>query len=123
MQSYNLEVLNVLVVDDNRHMHLIVKAILNAMRIKSIRFCDDAADAFLEMRQWIPDIIITDWKMEPLDGLDFVRLIRKGQDSPNPYVPIILLTGHTDLERVASTSVVGQNSPSTGSTRHVRTWG
>lgn len=100
MQSYNWEVLNILVVDDNRHMHSIVKAILNAMRIKNIRFCDNAADAFLEMQQWVPDIIITDWKMEPLDGLDFIRLIRKGQDSPNPYVPIILLTGHTELYRV-----------------------
>ncbi len=100
MQHYNLEVLNVLVVDDNRHMHSIVKAILNAMRIKNIRFCDNAADAFLEMQHWMPDIIITDWKMEPLDGLDFVRLIRKGEDSPNPYVPIILLSGYTELERV-----------------------
>ncbi len=107
MQHYNLEVLNVLVVDDNRHMHSIVKAILNAMRIKNIRFCDNAADAFVEMQQWIPDIIITDWKMEPLDGLDFVRLIRKGQDSPNPYVPIILLTGHTELKRVVEARDTG----------------
>ncbi len=73
MPKYNLEVLNILVVDDNRHMHSIVKAILNSMRIKNIRFCDNAADAFSEMKQWMPDIIITDWKMEPLDGLDFVR--------------------------------------------------
>lgn len=107
MPGYNLEVLNVLVVDDNRHMHSIVKAILNAMRIKNIRFCDDAADAFLEMRQWMPDIIITDWKMEPLDGLDFVRLIRKGQDSPNPYVPIILLTGYTEAERITEARDAG----------------
>ncbi len=43
------------------------------MRIKNIRLCDNAADAFVEMKQWMPDFIITDWKMEPLDGLDFVR--------------------------------------------------
>jgi len=107
MQRYNLEFLNLLVVDDNRHMHSIVKAILNAMRIINIRFCDDAADAFVEMQQWMPDIIITDWKMEPLDGLDFVRLIRKGEDSPNPYVPIILLTGYTELNRVTEARDAG----------------
>ncbi len=50
MPGYNLEVLNILVVDDNRHMHSIVKAILNAMRIKNIRFCDNAVDAFVEMK-------------------------------------------------------------------------
>ncbi len=107
MPRYNLEVLNILVVDDNRHMHSIVKAILNSMRIKNIRFCDNAADAFSEMKQWMPDIIITDWKMEPLDGLDFVRLIRKGQDSPNPYLPIIMLTGYTELERVTEARDAG----------------
>ncbi len=107
MPKYNLEVLNILVVDDNRHMHSIVKAILNSMRIKNIRFCDNAAGAFSEMKQWMPDIIITDWKMEPLDGLDFVRLIRKGQDSPNPYLPIIMLTGYTELERVTEARDAG----------------
>lgn len=100
MSSISLEALSVLVVDDNKHMHMVVKGILNSMRIKNIRFSDNAADAFTEMRQWHPDIIITDWAMEPLDGLDFVRLVRKGADSPNPYAPIILLTGHTEMHRV-----------------------
>ncbi len=107
MTNYNLEVLNILVVDDNLHMHSIVKAILNAMWIKNVRFCDNAADAFSEMKQSMPDIVVTDWKMEPLNGLDFVRLIRKGQESPNPYVPIILLTGYTELERVTEARDAG----------------
>ncbi len=98
--SYNFEALNVLVVDDNRHMHQILKSILSAMRIKNVRSAGDAAEAFGEMRTWPPDIIITDLAMEPLDGLDFIRLVRKSNDSGNPYVPIILLTGHTEMFRV-----------------------
>lgn len=98
-----------LLVDDNKHMHMVVKAILNSMRVKNIRFSDNAADAFMEMRQWHPDIVITDWAMEPLDGLDFVRLVRKGADSPNPYVPIILLTGHTEMHRVLEARDAGVN--------------
>ncbi len=109
MANFNLEALSILVVDDNKHMHMVVKAILNSMRVKNIRFSDNAADAFMEMRQWHPDIIITDWAMEPLDGLDFVRLVRKGADSPNPYVPIILLTGHTEMHRVLEARDSGVN--------------
>ena len=109
MPGISLEVLNLLVVDDNKHMHSVVKAILNSMRIKNIRFSDNAADAFMEMRQWQPDIIITDWAMQPLDGLDFVRLVRRGADSPNPYIPIILLTGHTELGRVIEARDAGVN--------------
>ena len=44
-----------------------------------------------------------------LDGLDFVRLVRKGADSPNPYVPIILLTGHTEMHRVLEARDAGVN--------------
>lgn len=108
-KAVNMETLNILVVDDNKHMHMVVKAILNSMRVKNIRFSDNAADAFMEMRQWHPDIIVTDWAMEPLDGLDFVRLVRKGADSPNPYVPIILLTGHTEMHRVLEARDSGVN--------------
>ncbi len=109
MKHYNLEVLNLLVVDDNLHMHSILKAILNAMRIKNIRSCIDAADAFIEMRCLVPDIIITDWAMQPLHGIEYARLVRKGEDSPNPFVPIILLTGHTDMRRVIEARDAGVN--------------
>ncbi len=61
----------------------------------------------MKMRQRMPDIILTEGKMAPLDGLDFVRLIRKGEDSPNPYLPIILLTGYTELERVTEARDAG----------------
>lgn len=61
MPNINLEALGLLVVDDNKHMHMVVKAILDSMRIKNIRFSDNAADAFMELRQWHPDIVIADW--------------------------------------------------------------
>ena len=61
------------------------------------------------MRDAAPDMIITDWKMEPLDGLDFVRLVRTAQDSPNPYVPIIMLTGYTERKRICEARDVGVN--------------
>ena len=107
MKNHNLEVLSIMVVDDDRHMQSIVKSILSAMRIKNVRSYDTATDAFSELQQWIPDIVITDWKMEPLDGLDFVRLIRIGEDSPNPYLPIILLTGYTEFERITEARDAG----------------
>ncbi|MCG8361253.1 MAG: response regulator [Kiloniellales bacterium] len=107
--SYNLEPLKVLIVDDNKHMHQILRSILTAMRIKQIRTVDDAAEAFNEMRNWPPDLIITDLAMDLLDGLEFVRLVRNGNDSPNPYVPIIMLTGHTELFRVKEARDSGVN--------------
>lgn len=106
---YDFGRLSVLVVDDNRHMRTLVQSILHALGVKNVREVGDAAEAFKELQRFSADIIITDWHMEPLDGIDFVRLVRTAKDSPNPYIPIIMLTGHTEMQRVVEARDVGVN--------------
>lgn len=107
MVAYNIERLNFLIVDDNKHMRALVKSILHALGSKNTMEASDGADAFKELRHYPADIIICDWNMSPLDGLDFVRLVRTGKDSPNPFVPIIMLTGHTEMNRVVEARDAG----------------
>lgn len=109
MEGYNLERVNFLIVDDNRYMRALIKTILKALGARNYREAMDGADAFKELRHFSPDIIICDWNMSPLDGLDFVRLVRTGQDSPNPYVNIIMLTGHTEMNRIVEARDAGIN--------------
>ncbi len=45
-------------------------------------------------------MVIADWLMHPLDGLDFTRIVRTADDSKRPQTPIILMTGHTERENV-----------------------
>jgi two-component system chemotaxis response regulator CheY len=106
---YVLDNINVFIIDDNRHMRGLVKSILHALGVKEIGEAGDAADAFTELQHFTADIIIVDWYMEPLDGLDFVRLMRTAKDSPNPYIPIIMLTGYTEYRRVAEALDAGIN--------------
>lgn len=109
MPEYNLERLNFLIVDDNKHMRALVTSILHALGVKNCVDAGDGADAFKELRHFPADIIICDWNMDPLDGLDFTRLVRTGKDSPNPFVPIIMLTGHTEMNRVVEARDAGVN--------------
>lgn len=109
MKMYDLRSLRVLVVDDNAHMRNLVMTILHAFGVKQVEQASDGADALQYMTTINFDLIIADWMMEPLDGLDFTRLIRTGSDSKNPYVPIILMTGHTDLESVIEARDAGVN--------------
>ncbi len=106
---YVLDDLNVFILDDNRHMRLLTKSILHAFGVKNIGEAGDAAEAFTELRHFTADVIIVDWHMEPLDGLDFVRLVRTAKDSPNPYLPIIMLTGFTEYRRVEEARDAGVN--------------
>ena len=106
---YNLEELNVLVLDDSPNMRALVVSILYALGVKNIVEAADVTRAFIELKHFPADIVVTDWHMEPLDGLDFVRMVRNNDDSPNPYVPIIMLTGHTELQRVIESRDAGIN--------------
>ena len=47
--------------------------------------------------------------MEPLDGIDFTPMVRTAPDSPNPFVPIIMLTAHPSMERVTQARDSGVN--------------
>lgn len=96
----NLDRLNIAVVEDNPHMRILIRDILHGFGVKNILECKDGSDAMAELRHWAADIVFVDWMMEPLDGVDFTRLVRTAPDSPNPFLPIVMLTGHTERSRI-----------------------
>ncbi|OLF72259.1 two-component system response regulator [Maricaulis sp. W15] len=97
----------VLIVDDNGYMLTILRTILHGFGIKQIFESKDPADAFDLVRSDSVDIIITDYQMEILDGLDFVRLVRTADDSPNPLVPIIMLSAYSEKSKVMAARDAG----------------
>jgi two-component system, chemotaxis family, chemotaxis protein CheY len=100
MSGYDFETLKVLVVDDSRPMRSLINSFLLGFGVKDTYEAADANEAFYEVKECNPDIVITDWRMPPTDGIDLVRQIRMDLNSPNPYLPIIMLTGFTELHRV-----------------------
>lgn len=95
-----LERLKVLVVDDNHHMTNIVKTILRGFEVKDFFDASNAADAFNVIRTTPVDLIITDFAMDPINGCEFTKLIRTAEDSPNHFVPIIMLTAYAEKSKV-----------------------
>lgn len=90
-------------------MRNLYSAILRAMEFEQIQMASDGSEAFELMRDFPPDIIITDAAMQPLDGFDFVHLVRTAADSPNPLVPIIMVTGYHNRASVERARDVGVN--------------
>ncbi len=95
-----LEALSVLLADDNPHMREIVSVLLSNYGIKHIRSVHDGSLALNMLQSWAPDLAIIDFKMDPIDGVEFTRRVRTGSDSRNPYLPIIMMTGHSARARV-----------------------
>jgi two-component system chemotaxis response regulator CheY len=98
--AMGLEALRVLLIDDNHHMRAIVGTILKGLGVRHLREAADGADGLQVLREWPADLAIVDFRMEPLDGATFTRMVRNARDSKNPYLPIIMMTGFADRSRV-----------------------
>lgn len=92
--------LGVMIVDDNRHMRALLCSIMHALGIKRVKEVADGETALNEISAFEPDIVITDWHMEPMDGTTLVKTIRHSSEDLVRYVPIIMLSGHSDVLRV-----------------------
>jgi PleD family two-component response regulator len=103
------EALNIMIVDDNAHMRQLVRTILLSLGINRFCECDNAKGAFSELRSFPADIVIVDWLMAPIDGIELVRKIRTARNSANPFVPIIMMTGHSSLNNVSEARDAGVN--------------
>lgn len=109
MSGYRFERLKVLIVDDNLHMRRLVGAILQAFGAKHIFEAPDGEKAWERMCEINPDVIVLDWMMDGMNGLELTKLIRTSSSSPNPFIPIIMLSGHTSAERVREARDSGIN--------------
>lgn len=108
-KAYDLSRVSMLVIDDNKHMQLMLKEILRAFNIRNIQTADDGADALKILSTYPTDLILCDWNMKPFDGLEFLQMVRRGSDSADPFVPVIMLTGHTEYHRVLEARDAGAN--------------
>jgi two-component system, chemotaxis family, chemotaxis protein CheY len=98
--SSSLEALRIMVVDDNPHMRAILHSILDGMGVRHIADAPDGATALETLRKWPADIVLADYHMAPVDGVEFTYLVRNSPDSPDPFLPIIMVTGFADKPRV-----------------------
>ena len=52
------------------------------------------------MKNFEPDLIITNWEMEPMNGIEFAQNVRNSGEDADPFVPIIMLSEHSTLAHV-----------------------
>jgi CheY-like chemotaxis protein len=92
--------LQILVVEDNFNMRKLVAEVVRAIGVREVEECSDGAQALEMLRHWPADVAIVDFNMSPMDGVEFTRMIRTSPDTPNPFLPIIMLTAHSERARV-----------------------
>jgi two-component system, chemotaxis family, chemotaxis protein CheY len=101
IERYDLRPLKVLVIDDEPAMLEIIKGILTRCGVGEVKTSTDAAMAFEQMRYSVPDLIFVDWEMEPLDGGDFMRLVRSDNRFHDRNIGLFVITGFPEEWRVS----------------------
>ena len=102
-----LDRIKVLVVEDKQHMRALLRALLNALGVQEIYEAIHGAHALEILRTKRCDLILTDMSMEQMDGLEFTRQVRALERKLNPSVPIIMISGHTERDRVEAARDAG----------------
>ena len=105
--AVSLEKVRFLVVDDNLHMLTIVKTILRGFGAINVFESKSADDAFERLRRDSIDIVVLDYLMGDEDGVAFLRRLRRDETSPAPFVPVIMLTAHSERARVEAARDAG----------------
>lgn len=100
MSGAAFNTLKALIVEDNAHMRVLLRELLNTAGIRDISEAGNGAAALHVMRERKCDLILSDLAMGPMDGIEFTRHVRTSESSQNPFVPIIMITGHTERHRV-----------------------
>ncbi len=95
LPALDLANLGFLVVDRNKHMRILIRQVLKSLGAGSIHEARNGSRGFKAVRLAHPDIVLTGLDMSPVNGLELARALRTSTDSPNPYVPIIMITGHS----------------------------
>ena len=99
MRNYDLGKISVLVVEKHLLIRNLLRDVFHQFGVLRFRSTSDPTMAF-QMYQGAPaDLILSDWTYD-LDGLTFIRMVRRRPDSANPYVPIVMVTANTEMEHV-----------------------
>lgn len=99
--------LSFLVLDDNPNMAQIMRVVLKGFGVERTVEAATAAEAFQAVRAHGIDVAFIDYNLGGLDGLAFLRLIRTAADSPNPYLPMIMLSAYSEQHRVEAARDAG----------------
>ena len=107
MRVLDLSALNVLVADSNHYMRKIIRAMLRGFGVVNIREASDGALALEALNAHPVDLVVADYALDTLTGVELSEMVRSAGDSRNRYVPIIMLSAYTEKWRIEAARDAG----------------
>ena len=99
-QKDALKGVKILIADADKYMARVLKQNLLAMGFGHVLKVDNGRDAELALKARSFDILVTEWSMPNMDGIELVSQLRHDDHSPSRALPIIMLTGRGERSDV-----------------------
>ena len=100
--------MSILIVDDYKTMLRIIRNLLKQLGFNNVDEASDGSQALQMMRRGEYDLVISDWNMEPMTGLQLLKEVR--QDSKLKDTPFIMVTAESKTENVIAAKQAGVNN-------------
>ena len=98
--------MKILLVDDSKTMRNIQRSILTQLGYTELEEACDGQDALSKVGAFAPELMLVDWNMPNMDGLTFVKEVRKTDKT----TPIIMVTTESERSRVVEAIKAGVNN-------------
>jgi two-component system chemotaxis response regulator CheY len=100
--------MNILIVDDYKTMLRIVRNLLNQLGFQNVEEATDGSMALQKLRERGFGLVISDWNMEPMTGLQLLKEVRS--DVKLKTTPFIMVTAESKTENVVAAKEAGVNN-------------
>ncbi|WP_435641127.1 response regulator [Micavibrio aeruginosavorus] len=99
--------MKVLIVDDHKTMLRIVRNLLSQINISNVDEATDGQAALQKLAHNKYDLVLSDWNMMPMTGLQLLQLVRTDSTYEHKNVPFIMITAESRPENVMEAKQAG----------------
>src|ERR1043166_3387944 len=100
--------MNILIVDDYKTMLRIIRNLLKQLGFNNVDEATDGSMALQKLRDKEYGLVISDWNMEPMTGIQLLREVRA--DAKLKALPFIMITAESKTENVIAAKEAGVNN-------------
>jgi|SRR5690625_3137154 len=97
--------INILVVDDFPTMRRIVRTLLKELGFSNVEEAEDGREALAKLRDGQFELVVSDWNMPNLDGLEMLKQIRA--DDALKHLPVLMVTAEAKKENIIAAAKAG----------------
>ena len=117
MATYDFGLLTILVVEDNGYMRRMQRMLLSALGVgnviekghggEAIEFLREVKENPTKAGVSSVDMVMSNWQMDPIDGAMLLKWVRRSKESPDRFIPFVMVSGYGDAEKVAEARDLG----------------